>query len=180
MVGHRRMSEGVEKAAAIIPFCTEKYQTSQNCKTELSLAYDNSIPILPVICDDNYTKKQAFGEEKVASKWPCGWLAASIAGKIYVDFRSCRDFESSFKTLVENIENETEFSWKSSDLDEENEIIKPVARRNISTIASPENQFNLTSNSIRKKLQEDTVEEQEEDTINQLSLEEFEKAINEF
>ena len=83
------MSEAVENAAAIIPFCTEKYQNSQNCKTELSMAYEEKIPILPVICDDGYTGKQARGEEKDPSRWPCGTLGACIAGKIYIDLTLC-------------------------------------------------------------------------------------------
>ena len=105
------MSEGVENAAAIIPFCTEKYQNSQNCQTELSYAYEEKIPIIPVICDDGYTKKQKRGEIKEPSKWPCGWLAFSIAGRIYVDFRKNRDFDMAFESLVKNIENETSFIW---------------------------------------------------------------------
>ena len=98
------MSEGVEKSAAIIAFCTEKYQNSKNCQTELKYAYTESIPILPVICDKTYTKPQARGEEKNAAEWPCGWLGATIAGKIYVDFRKDEFYENSLAALMENIE----------------------------------------------------------------------------
>ena len=106
------MSEAVQDSAAIIPFCTEKYQNSKICKAELSYAFDENIPILPVICDDGYSEKQPRGEKKDAKKWPCCWLGISIAGNIYVDFREDKDFDSSFEKLVKNIETKTRMKWK--------------------------------------------------------------------
>ena len=46
-----------------------------------------TIPILPVICDKNYTQQQAGTGDKDPAKWPSSWLGALIAGKVYVDFR---------------------------------------------------------------------------------------------
>ena len=37
-----RMSEGVEKAAAVICFCTKDFQISDNCKTELKQGFHRS------------------------------------------------------------------------------------------------------------------------------------------
>ena len=34
----KSMSEGVERASIVISFCTEKYQNSTNCQTELKYA----------------------------------------------------------------------------------------------------------------------------------------------
>ena len=45
----RSMSKGVEGAAVIICFCTEKYQNSPNCQSELEYAYTLRKPIIPVI-----------------------------------------------------------------------------------------------------------------------------------
>ena len=81
------MSEGVEEAAVIICFCSKDYQNSRNCQTELKYAYELKIPVIPIICDTNYTVQQQKGEKMDPAKWPCKWLGAIIAGQIYIDFR---------------------------------------------------------------------------------------------
>ena len=80
----------------------------------MKLAYDENITILPVICDDGYTKKQKHGELKDASQWPCGWLSACIAGKIYSDFRTKNDFEEQLNFLIERIQHVTSFRYKEA------------------------------------------------------------------
>ena len=54
----RSMSIAVEEAVIVICFCTEEYQKSKNCKTELKYAYTLNMPIIPVICDKGYTGQQ--------------------------------------------------------------------------------------------------------------------------
>ena len=54
----KSISSGVQGATVIVCFCTQNYQNSQSCETELKYAYDLQKLILPVICDDNYTKRE--------------------------------------------------------------------------------------------------------------------------
>ena len=56
------MSEGVEKAAVVVCFCTEQYQKSENCKKELTYAVELERPIIPIICDDKYTRRSKRSE----------------------------------------------------------------------------------------------------------------------
>ena len=81
------MSTGVQGAKIVVCFCTEKYQNSKNCQTELKYALTLEIPIIPVICDIGYTGQQFEDVDFDPAKWPCDWLGAVIAGLVYVDFR---------------------------------------------------------------------------------------------
>ena len=99
------MSEGVEKASVVIVFCSKEYQTSENCQIELKYAHDLEIPILPVICDKNYTRQRKGSGIKNPAEWPSSWLGALIAGKIYVDFRDemPEGFKKSLTDLIGKI-----------------------------------------------------------------------------
>ena len=67
------VAKGVQEAAVVVCFCTKDYQKSENCRIELNYAQELGISIIPVICDENYTRRQKAGDID-ASKWPCDWL----------------------------------------------------------------------------------------------------------
>ena len=55
-----RMAEGVGNAAVVVPFMTEKYESSTNCKLELKFSQQTGVPIVPVMMQPDYS--------------PAGWL----------------------------------------------------------------------------------------------------------
>ena len=55
-----RMAEGVGNAAVVVPFMTEKYESSTNCKLELKFSQQTGVPIVPVLMQQDYS--------------PSGWL----------------------------------------------------------------------------------------------------------
>ena len=95
------MAKGVQNATAVIVFCTKAYQQSANCQSELNYAWTLKVPIIPVICDENYTEQQERSENMDPAKWPCDWLGLRIAGNIYVDFR--RKSSGSFNDCSEQL-----------------------------------------------------------------------------
>ena len=82
------MADGAEKAAVIVPFCTEKYQASKNCRRELMYADQEGVKIIPALCDENRQYK------------PKAWLGIVIAGLLYFDFRKRDKFEAKLKELI--------------------------------------------------------------------------------
>lgn len=110
----RCMSGGVENSAAVICFCTSDYQISANCETELKYAHELKIPIIPVICDENYTVRQTGVGNTDYLKWPCGWLGVIVTGKIYVDFRKSfgEERKKKFGELLTQIELLTKFRFE--------------------------------------------------------------------
>ena len=59
------MATGVQSAACIIPFMTEKYGASQNCALELKFAREMGVPIVPVLMQS----KRADGSPWKAGGW---------------------------------------------------------------------------------------------------------------
>eukprot|EP01047_Picozoa_sp_COSAG01_P103847 COSAG01_NODE_33251_length_567_cov_1.217949_2_plen_122_part_01 len=64
------MATGVQNAACVIPFMTEKYAASENCALELKFAKEMGVPIVPVMMQS----KRADGSPWKAS----GWLYAPL------------------------------------------------------------------------------------------------------
>ena len=57
------MAEGVGNAAVIIPFMTEQYEASTNCKLELKFSQQTGVPIVPVMMQKDY-KPQGWRESQ--------------------------------------------------------------------------------------------------------------------
>ncbi|XP_076815432.1 uncharacterized protein LOC143461558 isoform X2 [Clavelina lepadiformis] len=80
-----QMDEAVRNAYVVLIFVSRKYQESENCQREASMAADLKIPIVPI-----YTEKN-FKPEK--------FLNCVTAGQLYHDFTSGKSFDSIFKEL---------------------------------------------------------------------------------
>eukprot|EP01046_Picozoa_sp_COSAG06_P048110 COSAG06_NODE_7127_length_2621_cov_1.434576_2_plen_179_part_00 len=63
------MAAGIGDAAAVVPFMTQQYQSSVNCKLELKFAQQTGVPIVPVMAQQNWT--------------PRGWLGLLTAGLLW-------------------------------------------------------------------------------------------------
>jgi hypothetical protein len=55
------MAEGVGNAAVIIPFMTEQYEASTNCKLELKFSQQTGVPIVPVLMQKDYNPRGWLG-----------------------------------------------------------------------------------------------------------------------
>ncbi|CAF0972774.1 unnamed protein product [Adineta steineri] len=67
------MADGVENAAVVVCFMTQKYQNSRNCEKELLYAERRRVSIIPC---------------RLTRDWePSTWLGIVIAGLVWVDFR---------------------------------------------------------------------------------------------
>ena len=65
------MAQGVQGAACVICFMSQKYQMSENCKLELKFAKQIGVPIVPVIVGN--------------TDWrPSDWLGIITAGALWV------------------------------------------------------------------------------------------------
>eukprot|EP01137_Pigoraptor_chileana_P010109 Opistho-2@3941 len=92
MSGHIQdaMAAAVEKSWVVIPFMTEKYQLSANCKKELSYADRlGTVKIIPILSQKNY----------IASEW-LGFITAAL---LYFDFTDEAKFDSNMDALVAEI-----------------------------------------------------------------------------
>jgi len=67
------MAEAVEKASAIIPFMSQKYQQSYYCRLELLYANDKRVPVIPIKVQGNNWEQS-------------GWLGLITAGKQWFNF----------------------------------------------------------------------------------------------
>eukprot|EP01050_Picozoa_sp_SAG11_P008326 SAG11_NODE_728_length_7495_cov_3.384397_2_plen_878_part_00 len=68
------MAQGVQGAACVVPFMTQAYSDSENCRLELKFAKQSGIPIVPV----NLNGGEAKDEWK-----PSGWLGIIVAGSLW-------------------------------------------------------------------------------------------------
>ena len=88
---YESMAAGVENAACVVCFLSQKYQESENCKLELKFAKQSGVPIVPVMAEST-------------KGWrPSGWLGIVVAGALWTPLRSDGEFESNVRSLVEQI-----------------------------------------------------------------------------
>ena len=74
----RRMAAGVGNAAVIVPFMSEKYESSVNCKLELKFGQQTGVPIVPVMMQKDYTPRGWLGLLTAGSLWTPMWDKASM------------------------------------------------------------------------------------------------------
>ena len=72
---YESMAEGVENAACVVCFLSQKYQKSDNCKLELKFAKQSGVPIVPVMV------------EKTKGWRASGWLGIVVAGALWTSLR---------------------------------------------------------------------------------------------
>ena len=78
---------GLQNAACVVVFMSQKYQDSNNCKLELTYAKQSGVPIVPVIMEET-------------QEWrPSGWLGAVVAGLSWTTLRSEAEIESNLGSL---------------------------------------------------------------------------------
>jgi hypothetical protein len=88
---YESMADGVENAACVVCFMSQKYQDSENCKLELKFAKQSGVAIVPVMVEST-------------KGWrPSGWLGIVTAGALWTNLRDDSDFEGSIRGLVEQI-----------------------------------------------------------------------------
>ncbi|CAK8679895.1 unnamed protein product [Clavelina lepadiformis] len=80
-----RMDEAVRNAYVVLIFVSRKYQESENCQREASMAADLKIPIVPIYTEEHF-KPEKF-------------LQCVTAGQLYHDFTNNKSFDSNFKEL---------------------------------------------------------------------------------
>eukprot|EP01046_Picozoa_sp_COSAG06_P021451 COSAG06_NODE_1614_length_8932_cov_4.428507_1_plen_1634_part_10 len=89
---YESMASGVENAACVVCFLSQKYQDSENCKLELKFAKQSGVPIVPVMV------------ESTRGWRPSGWLGIVVAGALWTSLRGDEsEFEDSVRSLVEQI-----------------------------------------------------------------------------
>ena len=88
---YESMAEGVERAACVVCFLSQKYQDSENCKLELKFAKQSGVPIVPVVV------------EKTKGWRASGWLGVVIAGALWTSLRNESEFDRNVRSLVEQI-----------------------------------------------------------------------------
>merc|ERR1712097_80157 len=87
------MAAGVENAACVVCFLSQKYQESENCKLELKFAKQSGVPIVPVMAESTKGWRAS------------GWLGIVVAGALWTPLRSDGEFESNVRSLVEQIKS---------------------------------------------------------------------------
>eukprot|EP00794_Sanderia_malayensis_P014117 gene14117-15593_t len=83
------MAYGVDNAVVVIPFMSQKYMESKNCKKELSYADSQDVSIVPVMTQKDW--KQT------------GWLGIVTAGLLWMDFRPGTNFDKSIESLTKEV-----------------------------------------------------------------------------
>eukprot|EP00116_Pleurobrachia_bachei_P011264 sb/3471526/ len=73
------MAEGVDGAAVVCPFMTQKYQESKNCSKELNYTNDSSIVVVPCMAQTRTDNGNMYRAR--------GWLGIITAGKLWIDFK---------------------------------------------------------------------------------------------
>eukprot|EP00794_Sanderia_malayensis_P001421 gene1421-1573_t len=87
---NKRMAEGVQGAAVVVVFMTQKYEESHSCNKELNYADNMQKRIVPVKLDPKYEPGLALG--------------LIMAGKLYTVFSDESQFESNFAALKKEID----------------------------------------------------------------------------
>jgi hypothetical protein len=88
---YESMAAGVENAACVVCFLSQKYQDSENCKLELKFAKQSGVPIVPVMA------------EKTRGWRPSGWLGIVVAGALWTPLGDESEMEGSIRSLVDQI-----------------------------------------------------------------------------
>ena len=84
------MAAGVGNAAVIVPFMSQKYESSVNCKLELKFGQQTGVPIVPVMMQKDYT--------------PRGWLGLLTAGLLWTPLYEKASMEENVEGLMRQIE----------------------------------------------------------------------------
>ncbi|XP_074655014.1 uncharacterized protein LOC141908741 [Tubulanus polymorphus] len=82
------MAKGVDGAACVCCFMTNKYQDSKNCKRELTYADSQEKTIIPAMTEPSWKAT--------------GWLGIITAGLLWIDFRN----ESNLDTRIDSLAKE--------------------------------------------------------------------------
>jgi lambda repressor-like predicted transcriptional regulator len=106
---YESMADGVENAACVVCFLSQKYQDSENCKLELKFAKQSGVPIVPVMV------------ESTAGWRPSGWLGIVVAGALWTPLRAGADFQSGVRSLVDQIKGAVPESGAGMSDDEDDE-----------------------------------------------------------
>eukprot|EP01052_Picozoa_sp_SAG31_P018719 SAG31_NODE_1338_length_8731_cov_14.189643_1_plen_1748_part_10 len=88
---YESMAAGVENAACVVCFLSQKYQESENCKLECKFAKQSGVPIVPVMV------------ESTRGWRPSGWLGIVVAGALWTSLRDESEMESGIRSLVGQI-----------------------------------------------------------------------------
>ena len=83
------MAEGVGNAVVVVPFMTDKYESSINCKLELQFSQQTGVPICPVMMQADYS--------------PRGWLGLLTAGILWTPMYDKASLEQNVDGLVRQI-----------------------------------------------------------------------------
>lgn len=83
------MAEAVEGAVVLVPFMTQKYMDSKNCKKELSYGDQCDKAIVPCMAQQSFKAS--------------GWLGLITAGMLWMDFRNANNIDKSIESLVKEI-----------------------------------------------------------------------------
>jgi hypothetical protein len=105
---YQSMAEGVQGAACIIAFMTQKYQDSENCQLELKFGKQSGVPIIPVMMQEGWKAG--------------GWLGIVTAGCLWTPFFDETKFTSNLESLVQQLtHHRPEMSGESTDDDDDYE-----------------------------------------------------------
>lgn len=84
------MAQGVEGSVVVCPIVSKRYETSENCKSELQYTRDAKRAIVPI-------KAELFN--------PSSWLGVIIAGLLWIDITSESD-DATFSKRIEDLVRE--------------------------------------------------------------------------
>lgn len=83
------MAAAVESSLVVVPFLTEKYQNSKNCKKELNYSDVMNKDIVPCMAQHSYRAT--------------GLLGLLTAGMLWIDFRNTENIKNSIESLVKEL-----------------------------------------------------------------------------
>jgi hypothetical protein len=101
------MADAVEKAAAVVPFMTARYQASENCKLEVGNRSPRSLPMDMLDCDTDASQLK-FSKQRgipicpvlLQKDWQqSGWLGLLIAGALWTPMTDEAETEANVERL---------------------------------------------------------------------------------
>eukprot|EP01051_Picozoa_sp_SAG22_P004563 SAG22_NODE_247_length_13918_cov_7.885375_7_plen_1317_part_00 len=84
---YQSMADGVQNAAVVLAFMTQRYQESDNCKLELKFAKQSGIPVIPIMLEDGGWK-------------PTDWLGIVTAGSVWTPLYDDEDYDAGVAKLT--------------------------------------------------------------------------------
>eukprot|EP00457_Paulinella_chromatophora_P001651 gb/GEZN01001653.1/.p1 GENE.gb/GEZN01001653.1/~~gb/GEZN01001653.1/.p1 ORF type:complete len:888 (+),score=95.88 gb/GEZN01001653.1/:27-2666(+) len=94
------MANAVENAGCIVPFMTQKYQDSRNCRKELNYADARSVPMVPVKSQQDWIQSS--------------WLGAVVAGLLWVDAgQGLMEDPTAFEGMIDHLVREITAVWEN-------------------------------------------------------------------